>query len=171
MTTSAQGSSLPPINFNISTQSVVAKPRKLKMKWSLEAVDDLVGPTRPTNILDLLNDALSDPNYDPSDKDYKGLWRWRSDGRLATPEEIGQWTTESQLVANIADEMTAEIDREVMAALGASAASRPPTAPPIVVDGQFLDPIPTHMEKVIAETPAEEWCKDAARRIISENLS
>ena len=169
MPNSGQGSSLPNIQLNITSQAVVAKPRKLKVTWSLEAVDDFAGPVRPTNVLDLLNDALEDPNYDPSDKAYKGRWRWRSDNRLATPEEIKQWNTESELVASMADEMTAEIDREIMATL---AAAQPvtPIPKPIVDDGAFLAPIPIPLEQAIQATPAEQWCKDAARRIISKNL-
>jgi len=104
----------------------VAKSRKLKTTWSQEAADDLRGlwgrsvwPRRPDNALDVLKDALEDPDYDPNaTDDYKGIWR-HSDGRIATPEEVRKASqgSEANLVESMADEMRAEIDREIMASL------------------------------------------------------
>lgn len=110
--------------INITSQSIVAQPRSMKAVWSTQAADDLralwgpLGPLQPTNALDLLYDSQVDPDYDPDAAgDYKGLFRW-PDGRIATPEEIktAYGATES-LVASMADEIKAEIDREVMSAL------------------------------------------------------
>jgi len=165
MTTPGQAGSLPNIDLNITSQSVVAIPRKLKAAWTNAAIDDLVGPQRPTNVLDILNDALEDPNYDPSDKDYKGRWRF-SDGRLATPEQVKSWNSEGGLVASMAAEMTAEIDREIMAALGLAAST--PIADTLT--DELLPPLPSTLESAISSTPVEKWCKDAARLIYARNL-
>ncbi len=75
-------------------------------------------PQRPDNALDLLNDALEDPDYDSgSPEAYEGLWRW-PDGRLATPEEVEEaFGPEASIVRSMASEMTEEIDREIKAAL------------------------------------------------------
>jgi hypothetical protein len=114
---------LPEIELNIRSEPVTAKPRKLKMEWSL-------GPSikRPDNVLDLMKDALEDPDYSPeSAEPYKGLWRW-ADGRVATPEEVKQELAndfrsmfgtglEKDLIQAAADEMRAEIDREIMESL------------------------------------------------------
>jgi len=119
--------SIPPFNVNIQSTPVTAIPRKLKAKlkakWGAEAADDLrslwgISPiSRPDNTLDLLQDALEDPNYDPdAPEGYKGLWRW-PDGRVATPEEIkeqGTSTIGSSLVETMADEIKAEIDQEIL---------------------------------------------------------
>lgn len=171
MAPTAQGSSLPNIQLNIVSQAVYAKPRKMRSTWSVEAVDDLIGPQLPTNILDLLNDALEDQNYDPSDKDYRGRWRW-SDGRLATPEEVERWHSGGELVALMATEMTVEIDREIMAALSL-AASTPIAAIPVVdtIADELLPPLPDALEMAIASTPVGAWCKDAARLIYARNFS
>jgi hypothetical protein len=117
--------SLPNIKFNITSTPVVAKSRKLKMTWSQTAADDLrrlwgpIWPRRPDNVLDVLKDALEDPDYDPdAEEDYKGRWRWE-DGRVATPEEVKKAHSGSEvdLVATMADEMRAEVDREIMESL------------------------------------------------------
>jgi hypothetical protein len=122
MTNPSNGPQIPNIPLNIISTPVVAKSRKLKMSWSLEAADDLrsawratSAPSRPDNALDLLNDALEDPNYDPnSSESYVGRYRW-GDGTLATPEEIKKaFGAESSLVASMANEMSAEIDREIL---------------------------------------------------------
>jgi len=122
-TPSSSGSpQIPNIQLNITSTSVVAKPRKLKTTWSTAASQDLrdlwpaPGPYRPDNALDLLNDALDDPGYDPSKaEEYKGRYRW-PDGRIATPEEVKKALQGSTagLVESMADEMTAEIDAEIM---------------------------------------------------------
>jgi hypothetical protein len=128
VTTPHQG--VPPIpNFslNITSTQVTAKPRALKSQWSQAAAQDLRDlwgepvPSRPDNALDLLNDALSDPDYDPLHPEtYKGRYRW-SDGRIATPEEVKKALSGSTagLVATMADEMKAEIDQEIMLSLAA----------------------------------------------------
>lgn len=126
MTTSpSSGPSLPNIPLNITSTTVTAKPRKLKATWSSSAAQDLrelwdpPGPARPDNALDLLNDALDDPDYDPSKaEEYKGRYRW-PDGRIATPEEVKKALQGSTagLVETMADEMKAEIDREIMKSL------------------------------------------------------
>jgi len=118
-------SSLPEIDLQISSSPVRATSRKLKTSWSLEAADDLrslwapIWPRRPDNILDVLRDALDDPDYDPdAEETYKGLWRWK-DGRVATPEEVkkAHEGPEHDLVKTMADDMAAEIDREIMRTL------------------------------------------------------
>jgi len=123
--TAPSPSSLPNIQLNITSTQVTAKPRKLKTTWSQTAAQDLrdlwgdPGPTRPDNALDLLNDALDDPDYDPSKaEEYKGRYRW-PDGRIATPEEVKKAFQGSTagLVSSMADEMKAEIDREIMNSL------------------------------------------------------
>lgn len=115
--------SLPKIDLNIQSTPISAKSRKLKFGWSQEAADDLRDlwglprPRLPSNALDLLNDSLEDPNFDPnSPEPYKGLYRW-PDGRVATPEEIKEAfesAPESALVEKMAIEITAEIDREIL---------------------------------------------------------
>lgn len=116
---------MPNIKLNITSTDVTAKSRKLKTTWSQMAADDLRGswfpiwPRRPDNALDVLRDALDDPDYDPNaEESYKGLWRW-ADGRVATPEEVktAYHGSEAELVKTMADEMTAEIDRQIVASL------------------------------------------------------
>jgi hypothetical protein len=113
--------SLPEIDLQITSVPVQAPARKLSTTWSQTAADDLRSlwgpfwPQRPNNALDILKDALEDPDYDPdAPEEYKGRWRWE-DGRIATPEEIEKARhPESALVENMANEMTNEIDREIL---------------------------------------------------------
>lgn len=97
---------------NFDPNAITAAPRKLKANWTLEAANELRdlwgGPRFPDNALDLLNDALDDPNYDPEEP-YVGLPRW-SDGRIATKEEVDAHNP----VAKMAQEMCAEIDAEIL---------------------------------------------------------
>lgn len=130
----------------------------------MEAVDDFRGPRRPDNILDLLQDAMEDPDYDPEDKDYKGLWRW-SDGRVATPGEVRKWDPD-YLVENMADEMAAEIDREILQTL--LAAQQPA---PIIIDDVVIPDPPLHILATIMATPVDRYFKDAARRIWGQGLA
>lgn len=121
---------IPDFNLNISTSKVVAKPRRLKAQWSASAADSLREmwggrpryPRLPDNELDLLRDALEDPNYDPdSHETYKGLWRWE-DGRVATPEEVQRvLDPEGAMISSMADEIRKEIDREIMNTLATQA--------------------------------------------------
>ena len=116
--------SIPNIPLNISVSEIRAKPRTLRMEWSTAAAQDLWGVpfNRPTNPLDLLKDALDDPDYDPDAAEpYEGLYRW-PDGRVATPEELKKHlrTPEAKLAESMADEMTAEIDREILRDLRAA---------------------------------------------------
>lgn len=110
-------SPITPQNFTITSAPIRAVPRQLKAEWTMEAANELRdlwgGPRYPDNALDLLRDALEDPNYDPNDdKNYAGLPRW-SDGRIATEEEIRAHNP----VAQMAHEMCEEIDKEILADL------------------------------------------------------
>ena len=116
---------IPQIDLKITSMPVTANSRRLTMTWSQSSVDDMRSvwgpfwPRRPDNPLDLLRDALDDLNYDPDTEEaYKGLWRWQ-DGRLATPAEVKAATAspEQVMVNMVADNMTAEIDREILRSL------------------------------------------------------
>ncbi|MGD9726556.1 MAG: hypothetical protein AB7L09_01175 [Nitrospira sp.] len=153
----------PNIPIQITSLPVVAQPRKLQSTWSRQAVDDFLNdfglsryPRLPDNDLDRMRDALEDPNYDPNDENYKGLWRWQ-DGRIATPSEVRAAHPESGLVEAMANEMASEIDREIMSLLKAP---RPPAAHRGLV--KVLNAVE------LSSTP--RWCKDAARSIIVRNL-
>lgn len=76
-----------------------AGPRKLKTTWTLEAAESLrdLWATKPDNALDVFNDGLDDPNFDPN-KPYHG-------------KERGSGV---DLVKDMAKEMAAEIDREIL---------------------------------------------------------
>ena len=126
-----------------------------------------VWPRLPGNALDLLNDALEDPNYDPnSDTPYKGLWRW-DDGRIATPEEVKRAHPELSLVEAMSAEMTAEIDREVVAMLATSVANSGVDPGPF---DEQSPPLPRNIEAAIAGTPASEEIKDVVRKIWAKSL-
>ena len=142
------------------------------MVWSLEAADDLrnlwgpPGPQLPSNALDILYDSLIDPNYNPTaDEPYKGLYRW-ADGRLATPEETKVARAPGEaLVAAMAGEIKAEIDREVAAATSSVLynpsvfSGKPPAAK-----------LPVWLRNTIELTPAGRGIKDAAIQIWTEGL-
>lgn len=110
------------VPFEIQVTQVTAAPRTIKSNWSIGAVNDLRdmyglgGPQYPDNALDILKDALDDPNYDPNGPDYKGLPRW-PDGRVATHEEYLRYHPEERLVESMAKEMADEIDREILESL------------------------------------------------------
>lgn len=176
MTYQDPGEALPDFDLKIRSCQVGAKPRKLKMKWSQDAADDLRdlwggNPLRrPGNILDLLKDAMVDPDYDPDDQTYKGLWRW-PDGRVATSEEIEKYTgTEASIVGSMADEMAAEIDREIINTLKAT---NPVPPPPILFHerlGAEVPKPPVGIYNAIELSPTPRWMKDAAHRIFGQNL-
>lgn len=107
------------VPLRIETQQVTYAPQTIKSNWSLSAANDLMemmgvgGPDYPDNALDILKDALDDPNYDPENLNYKGLPRW-PDGRVATHEEYLKYHSGEKLVASMAKEMADEIDREIL---------------------------------------------------------
>lgn len=90
-----------------------------KFVCSQEAAEDLMwlwglgGPEYPDNALDRLSDALEDPDYNPSDQNYKGLPRW-PDGSVATREEYLKYHPTESLITQMADEMAKEIDEEIL---------------------------------------------------------
>lgn len=183
---------IPNFQLNISSTPVTATPRKLKSKWSVSAAQDLRDlwggpawwPRLPTNELDLMRDALEDPNYDPNSKEpYKGLWRWE-DGRVATPEEVKKAHSEQSLVEAAAEEMRAEIDKEILRELAAAGATSltieelmedlAPKPPP-----EHFDPLPhdkarsSRLVKILNAlelSPVPRWAKESAKRIVDENL-
>jgi hypothetical protein len=183
---------IPNINLNITASQVTAKPRKMKTQWSQQAVNDFMSdwgasvyPRLPTNELDLMRDALEDPNYDPNTKEpYKGLWRWE-DGRVATPEEVKKAHPEESLVEAAAREMRDEIDKEIMRELAAAGALSDPDVDAIFEElAERSEPEhhePLSREKVrsgrlvkvlnaLELSPAPRWAKEAAKRIVDENL-
>jgi hypothetical protein len=158
---------------SIGSVPVRAKARKLRAKWTQEAADDLralwsIGRLRrPSNALDLLNDALEDPDYDPdSPEPYRGRWRW-PDGRIATPEEIEQEAhPERALVEAMAAEMRDEIDREILYGLKKSAQADP-FEPPVAAPKRVL---PRDISDAIELTSAPAAVKAAFREALTENL-
>ena len=176
--------SIPEIDFQITSAPVQAQSRKMTMTWSQTAADDLRNlwgakryPRRPDNALDVLKDALEDPNYDPdSETPYKGLWRYE-DGRIATPEEVRAAHPEMSLVESMANEMSAEIDREIMAEL--SAANKKANAaidsgimfhPDIVGPATPPLKIPVEIRNAIELTPVPRDMKDAALKVLEEGM-
>lgn len=184
---------IPNFNLNITSSQVTAQPRKLQSVVSTTAAQDLrdlwggsAWPRLPTNELDLMRDALEDPNYDPDAKEtYKGLWRWE-DGRVATPEEVKAAHPEQSLIEAAAEEMRKEIDREIMRELMASGASGL-TIDELIEDltsehetePEHYDPLPRDkvrsgkLVKVLNALelcPAPRWAKEAAKKIVDENL-
>lgn len=186
-------SGIPNFNLNIASAQVSATPRKMRAQWSTAAaqsLQDLWGgpswwPRLPSNELDLMRDALEDPNYDPNSKEpYKGLWRWE-DGRVATPEEVKKAHPEQSLIEAAAEEMKAEIDMEIMRDLAAAGS---------IDDGLFDEMLAEHKAKVEPETyepltrdkirsgrlvkvlnalelsSAPRWAKEAAKQIVDKNL-
>jgi len=155
---------VPEFDFNITCVPVQAQPKFLKSNWSQGAVQDFMSafglslwPRLPDNALNLLNDALEDPSYDPNSPDtYKGLWRW-DDGRVATPEEVAKAHPESSLVERMADEMKAEIDKEIMRDL---------TSAPEVQTQTLVG-----LLNVVECSPVDRQFKDAARKILIDNLA
>lgn len=114
---------LPEISLQITSEPVVARPRKLATRWSAGTADDFLDffgykayPRLPDNDLDRLRDALEDPNYDPTKGNYEGLWRWE-DGRVATPEEVKAARPDVSLVKIMSDELADEVDREILNSL------------------------------------------------------
>lgn len=171
---------IPNIQLNITSVPVTAKPRRLKSQWSKQAVDDFlsdwgtpVWPRLPDNVLDIVKDALEDPNYDPdSPEPYKGLWRWE-DGRIATPEEVKKAHPEVSLVERMADEMKSEIDREIAKELLAFALKTSTSRHPELAD-QITEPeseLPTWLANTIELTPAGRAVKDAAAAIWADGLA
>jgi hypothetical protein len=166
----------PPLDLRITATSVSKQPRNRKMKWTQEAADDLrslwgASPlAQPDNVLDLLKDAVVDPDYDPDDQNYKGIWRW-PDGRIATPEEVEKYTgVEESLVSSMAEEMAAEVDREITRELQAAA---PVPPPPILFHerlGFEVPKPPVHIYNAIELAPCSRWMKDVAHRIWGLNL-
>lgn len=96
----------------VDIDQVTYASRKLAASWTMPTdFSDWQlpsGPQYPDNPVDIINDALDDPNYDP-EKPYIGLPRW-PDGRVATEEEVQAHNP----IISMAAEMRKEIDAEIM---------------------------------------------------------
>ena len=126
-------------------------------------------PRLPDNDLDIMRDALEDPNYDPSSPEpYKGLWRWE-DGRVATPQEVEDaLNPEGKIIREAANEMKKEIDNEIMKDLMSAAQANPIPDPFFPSVGQATPRPPRLIANAIDQTPAPDSVKNEFRRIWSQ---
>ena len=103
--TEDEDTGLPEIDLNLKITEITAKPRKLKVKWSSEAaqnLSDMWGATTPQKApLQDLAEGLEAENFEEWHKEWKEKRR--------SPED--------KLASAMADEMTAEIDREILETL------------------------------------------------------
>ena len=103
---------LPEVDLNISVQNIRLKSRKLSIKWTQEAAQDLkdmfdAGEEITRTPLERLVEHIDDPKYDPNDPDAElKAERRRRDKRI---------------LDRVAKEMTDEVDREILEALADNA--------------------------------------------------
>ncbi len=103
---------IPDYKISISSETIHAKPRKLRMNWSIDG-----GKRYNKSPLEELVESLDDPDYDPDSPESVAEWRDQH-SRDPVADLRALWGIgDETLVARMADAFKAEIDREVQEAL------------------------------------------------------